>query len=115
MLSAMDTFMLPSLWEGLAIVLLEAQAAGLPILVSTNVPSEFQVRSEQIERLRLDDGPEHWARHILLQLDRERPSRAVIGRGNTEPFHRRAIGPRTPRCICKLRQRIRIRRRVTSR
>lgn len=33
-LQAVDTFVLPSLYEGLAISMVEAQASGLPILVS---------------------------------------------------------------------------------
>jgi glycosyltransferase involved in cell wall biosynthesis len=76
MLAAMDAFVLPSLWEGLPMVLLEAQAAGLPLLVSENVPDEFAVLPQQIERLPLGDGPEHWARRILLRLDRQGARRA---------------------------------------
>ena len=37
---AMDVFVFPSLWEGLGIVAIEAQANGLPCLVSENVPRE---------------------------------------------------------------------------
>jgi glycosyltransferase EpsF len=38
--SAMDLFMLPSLYEGLGIVAVEAQCAGLPCICSANVPTE---------------------------------------------------------------------------
>ncbi len=75
MLAAMDAFVFPSLWEGLGIVLLEAQAAGLRVLVSENVPDEFAVLPQQIERLPLSDGPDHWARRMLLRLDQQKPSR----------------------------------------
>ena len=36
----MDVFVFPSLWEGLGIVAIEAQANGLPCLVSENIPQE---------------------------------------------------------------------------
>jgi len=40
LLQAMDTLLLPSLFEGLGLVLIEAQAAGLKCLASTEVPKE---------------------------------------------------------------------------
>lgn len=42
--SAMDVFCLPSLWEGLGIVLLEAQYNGLPCVVSESVPDEVRLQ-----------------------------------------------------------------------
>ncbi|MBQ3013808.1 MAG: glycosyltransferase, partial [Clostridia bacterium] len=40
LMQAMDVFLLPSIWEGLPVVLIEAQAAGLPCLVSDTVTKE---------------------------------------------------------------------------
>ena len=37
-LAAMDVFVFPSMHEGLGLALLEAQAAGLPCVVSDSVP-----------------------------------------------------------------------------
>ena len=38
--SAMDVFFFPSIYEGLSVALIEAQAAGLPCVVSTNIAEE---------------------------------------------------------------------------
>lgn len=50
-MSVMDVFLLPSLYEGLPVVCVEAQAAGLPCIVSANVTQEIALtdRVEFIE------------------------------------------------------------------
>lgn len=57
---AMDVFVFPSLFEGLGIVAVEAQAAGLPVLCSDEVPMEACL-TEQVRRLSLSDGTAVWA------------------------------------------------------
>ena len=42
LLSAMDCFLMPSLFEGLPFVLVESQATGLPCLVSNNMNQEVK-------------------------------------------------------------------------
>lgn len=46
--SAMDCFLIPSTYEGLGLVAVEAQLAGLPCIVSCNVPSEVNPAGEVI-------------------------------------------------------------------
>lgn len=61
---AMDCFVLPSRYEGLGIVNIEAQAAGLKTLCSDAVPQEAKI-TELLEYMSLSDGPEKWAEKIL--------------------------------------------------
>ena len=51
---AMDVFVFPSLWEGLGIVLIEAQANGLPCIVSDRIPQEA-ILHETVQVLPLED------------------------------------------------------------
>ena len=59
-MQAMDVFLFPSRFEGLGIALIEAQATGLPCVVSTGVPKEAAV-TNAIVFLSLDDAIEKWA------------------------------------------------------
>lgn len=69
---ASDLFVLPSLHEGLGIVAVEAQAAGLKTIVSDAVPKEAYV-SKNISPLSLDTGYQGWADKILsINLDYKR-------------------------------------------
>lgn len=59
----MDVFLLPSLFEGLPVVGVEAQASGLPCVFSDRVTDEVAL-SEQVIRLPLEESNEKWAEAI---------------------------------------------------
>lgn len=61
---AFDVFLLPSLYEGLGMVLIEAQVNGLPCIASTEVPKIARV-SDKISFINLDDQMEIWVNTII--------------------------------------------------
>lgn len=65
LLSAMDVFVFPSLYEGLPLSLVEAQTSGLPCVISDRVPAESAVSSSLVKRLSLSDDLDIWVDAIL--------------------------------------------------
>jgi glycosyltransferase involved in cell wall biosynthesis len=65
MLGAMDVFFFPSRFEGLGIVLIEAQAAGLPCVFSDTVPAEAALIPVLTRQLPLSEPADVWARSLL--------------------------------------------------
>lgn len=63
---AMDFFLLPSFFEGLPGVLVEAQAAGLKCLVSDTVTREAKV-TDLVTYLSIEQPAEEWAKEIQRQ------------------------------------------------
>lgn len=68
LMQVMDVLTLPSRFEGLPLTLVEAQAAGLRAVVSTDVTLEAKV-TELPVYLPLSKGPEVWAAELLKAAD----------------------------------------------
>lgn len=64
LMQAMDCFVFPSLYEGLPVTLVEAQAAGLPCLVSDGVPVEC-AKTNLVKHIPLSASTTQWAEEIL--------------------------------------------------
>lgn len=72
-LQAMDVFVFPSLYEGLGIVSIEAQAAGLITVCSERVPNEVNVTS-LYKCMEIEKGASMWADEILKYRKYKRES-----------------------------------------
>ncbi len=68
-LCAMDVFMLPSVFEGFGIAAIEAQASGLPVILSDGVPRSVAISDKAIF-LPLD-SEEEWARSAKTLAERK--------------------------------------------
>ena len=64
-LQAMDVFLFPSLFEGLPVSLVEAQATGIQCVISDGVPAESILVKENVKVISLKENAEQWANKIL--------------------------------------------------
>lgn len=71
LMQAMDVFLFPSYFEGLGVVLIEAQAASLPCLVSDRIPKEAFI-TDLIQAKSLDAKVSEWVEGIEALLVHER-------------------------------------------
>lgn len=73
---AMDIFLFPSLWEGLGIATIEAQASGLPCIISDMVPHEVKICTDLVKFVSLEKGAKYWANIALNSIIKNRIGRA---------------------------------------
>ena len=72
LLQAMDVFLFPSLFEGLSVASIEAQAAGLPVLISDGVPIECK-KTDLVQVISLKESEIVWGDAVLraASIDRK--------------------------------------------
>ena len=68
---AFDVFLFPSIYEGLGMVVIEAQCSGCYCLVSTEVPSVAKV-TDNIDFLDLNQGSGEWAKYLLEKASNQK-------------------------------------------
>ena len=80
----MDVFVFPSLYEGLPVTLIEAQASGTKILASNTISNEVNI-TDMITFLTLEESSNYWAQQILkisiASLNKENTKDLIVKSG----------------------------------
>lgn len=70
--SSFDYFLFPSLFEGLSVASVEAQANGLPIFASDNIIPQNSHINSNVYLLPLNAGYEYWAKELVKKMGEKR-------------------------------------------
>ncbi|GLX78792.1 putative glycosyltransferase EpsF [Thalassotalea insulae] len=65
MASIFDVIAFPSIYEGLPLTVVEAQAVGVPILVADNITKEAEFDPNLVSYLSLQDSADQWANNLV--------------------------------------------------
>ncbi|OZT11320.1 hypothetical protein CHN50_17270 [Priestia aryabhattai] len=77
-LQVMDVSILPSHFEGLPTVAVEAQAAGVPSVISSTVTDEVDINAGLVKYLSLDATEDIWINSIIEMSRVEKPDRQKV-------------------------------------
>jgi glycosyltransferase involved in cell wall biosynthesis len=102
LLQVMDLIIFPSLFEGLPIVGIESQAAGLPVIAADTITNEVKI-SNNVKFMSLQEPPSEWAVEAIAhhkKIERRDMSPVIKEKGfdiqktasNLEDFYENLIG-----------------------
>lgn len=77
LLALMDVYVLPSIYEGVSVSLMEAQAAGIPFVVSTSAYSDESKVTGYGVAVDLNKGIEAWGNAVIEQMNRGKLKNAI--------------------------------------
>lgn len=66
----MDMMVFPSLWEGLSVSIVEAQASSLPVFASSNISPEHKI-TNKLRFVDLSKGAAFWAEYIIKEMQND--------------------------------------------
>lgn len=81
LMQAMDIYIMPSLWEGLPISLIEAQATDLPCLISKNISAGI-IDCKRVKQLEISDNYKEWINAVKNISICERKDRSNLIKEN---------------------------------
>ncbi len=73
---AMDLFLMPSLFEGLPLVLVEAQTSGVPCVISDKIPEDSILIPDLVSVCKLSDDASTWAKTAWKHIHDHRRDRS---------------------------------------
>jgi glycosyltransferase EpsF len=74
LMGMMDLVLFPSLYEGLPVVLVEAQAAGLPCVVSSSITNEIDAGLGLVDFIDLNSDQKFWVAAVEAALSKQAPN-----------------------------------------
>jgi len=77
-MSIFDVVVIPSVFEGLCGAVIEGQASGKPVVVSTGITVDTDMGLDLVSFLSLDESTEAWADKIADVIDCKKPDREQI-------------------------------------